>query len=114
MKRLVLYLAVAERARAAKEAGETLDIEAVAKRILLSYPGLKATVEEVSAILREEQEAAPTPVGGTSRHCRAPGIDSEGVRPGRLWRRNRCNVPIAEAVAGFRESRVRGWVFDTL
>ena len=34
------------------------DIDAEAKRILLSYAGLEATVEEVSTILREEVAAA--------------------------------------------------------
>ena len=58
MNRLVMFLAATERARAAKDSEETLDIEAEATRLLLSYPGLDATVEEVSAILRDEFAAA--------------------------------------------------------
>ena len=58
MNRLVLYLAATERAQTAKDAAETLDVEAEAKRLLLSYPSLDATLEEVLAILREEFAAA--------------------------------------------------------
>ena len=58
MNRLVMFLAATERARAAKGSKQTLDIEAEAKRLLLSYPGLDATIEEVSAILRDELAAA--------------------------------------------------------
>ena len=58
MNRLVMFLAATERARAAKDSKQTLDIEAEAKQHLLFYPGLDVTVEEVSAILRDELAAA--------------------------------------------------------
>ena len=50
-----IYFAVVD---ADKAAAHITRAEAEAKRLLLSYPGFEATVEEVSAILREEFAAA--------------------------------------------------------
>ena len=53
MRRLIMFLAAAERERAARGTEETLDVETEAQQILMSYPGLEATVSEVAAILRD-------------------------------------------------------------
>ena len=58
MRRLVLDLTAAELAQTAVEKGETLDVEAEARRLMLKNPYIDESVDEVVATLREELAAA--------------------------------------------------------
>jgi hypothetical protein len=53
-----LYLATVGRAQTARAAGEKLDVQAEALRLLLRNPAASATLDEVADVLREELAAA--------------------------------------------------------
>ena len=58
MRRLLLDFTAAELAQAAVEKGETLDVEAEARRLMFENPYIDESVDEVVATLREELAAA--------------------------------------------------------